>query len=392
MRITDVETVVVGNPWKNWVFALVHTDAGISGLGEGTLNGFARTVEAAIGELAPMVRGRDPRDVADIAFHLWRDVYSDGGQIHGSAVAAIELACWDILGQSVGLPLYRLWGGACRDALRVYANGWYRGERTPERVAEQAKEVVARGYTALKLDPFGAAWRTLEPRELDLAIDLVAAVRDAVGDAIDIMVEGHNRFSVSTALTVAERLAPLRPAWFEAPVPPQRIAATVEVARRSPVPIAVGEDYHSREQFAELLSYDAVHIIQFEPQFLGMTAARDVVGMAAAHHAVTAPHSAQGPVCSLAAAHLNLATPHFYVHEFFDEFNEPWAARLLDHPLRVEAGYARVEERPGLGARLNLEEARRHPYHPQNYLPLFKSGWERRTGDTDLAGKGEHDA
>lgn len=382
MRITDVRTYVVGNPWKNWVFCTVHTDEGLTGLGEGTLNGFGRTVEAAIHELKPLVLGRDPRDVADIALHLWRDVFSDGGQVHGSALAAIELGCWDILGKAAGLPLYRLLGGRCHERLRVYANGWYRGEggRSAEAFHDQAKAVVARGYRALKFDPFGAAWRFVDAREFGLAIEIVAAVRDAVGPEVDILVEGHNRFTVATALQFAERLAPYRPAWFEAPVPPQRVKATVEVARRSPVPVAVGEDYYCREQFAELLSYDAVHIVQLEPQFLGMTAARDVVGMALAHEAVTAPHSAQGPVCSVACAHLNMASPNFFIHEIFDEFNEPWENRLLTHPLEVTDGTVRPSERPGLGTELNLEEVERHPYRAGNYLPLFKSGWERRSG------------
>lgn len=381
MRITGIDTYVVGNPWKNWVFAVVNTDEGVSGLGEGTLNGFARTVEAAIHELEPLVIGRNPLDIADIALRLWRDVYSDGGQIHGSALAAIELGLWDILGKVTGKPLYQLWGGRAHDALRAYANGWYRGGRTPDAIFDDAQEVVRRGYSALKFDPFGSAWRTVDRAEMDRAVALVKAVRDAVGPEVDILIEGHNRFTVSTALQFANRMAPYSPTWFEAPVPPQRISATVEVARRSPVPIAVGEDYYCREQFEELLQHDAVHIIQLEPQFLGMTAARDVVGMVAAHNGVTAPHSAQGPVCSLACAHLNFATPHFFLHEIFDEFNEPWEARLLTRPLRVESGHVRPPDSPGLGAELNLDEVRKHPYNPRNFLPLFRSGWEKREGN-----------
>lgn len=383
MKITEIKTYVVGNPWKNWLFAVVETDEGITGLGEGTLNGFARTVEAAIHELAPFAVGRNPLDVSDIALHLWRDVFSDGGQIHGAALAAIELGCWDIMGKVTGQPLYRLWGGRSHQRLRAYANGWYRGERTPEAFAERAREVVARGYTALKFDPFGSSWRMVEPSEFALAVDIIKAVREAVGPMVDVLVEGHNRFTVATAIQFAQQMAPARPAWFEAPVPPQRIRSTVEVARHSPVPIAVGEDYYCREQFAELLQYDAVHIIQLEPQFMGMTAARDVVGMVHAHNGVTAPHSAQGPICSLACAHLNMASPNFFIHEIFDEFNEPWESRLLTHPLKVENGSVSPSDRPGLGTELNLEEVLQHPYQVSNYLPLFKSGWERRQGDQE---------
>ena len=380
MKITGVETFIAGNPWKNWVFAKVTTDEGVYGIGEGTLNGFAKTVEAAIHELKHLVIGLDPFQVEVVALKLARDVYSDGGQIQGSALSAIEFACWDIMGKVTGQPLYNLLGGRCHDRLRAYANGWYRGPRTPEGFYEKAKKVVERGYTALKFDPFGAAWRIVDRADFDLAIDIIAAVRDAVGDGVDILIEGHNRFSVHQAIRFAEAMAPYRPAWFEAPVPHTRISAVVEVARHSPVPIACGEDYHTREQFAELLSYDAVHIIQLEPQFLGLSAAKQIAGMAHAHHAVTAPHSAQGPICSLVCAHLNAATPNFFIHEIFDDFNEPWEKEIITHPVEVKNGYIEIPDRPGIGADLVIEEIEKHPYQPGNWLPLFRQGWERREG------------
>lgn len=380
MKITGIETFIAGNPWKNWVFAKVTTDEGVYGVGEGTLNGFARTVEAAIHELKHLVIGLDPFQVEVVALKLGRDVYSDGGQIQGSALSAIEFACWDIVGKVTGQPLYNLLGGRCHDRLRAYANGWYRGPRTPESFHEKAKKVVGRGYTALKFDPFGAAWRTVDRSDFDLAIDIIAAVRDAVGDRVDILVEGHNRFSVHQAIRFAEAMAPYKPVCFEAPVPHTRISAVVEVARNSPVSIACGEDYHTREQFAELLAHNAVHIIQLEPQFLGLSASKQICGMAHAHHAVTAPHSAQGPICSLVCAHLNAATPNFLIHEIFDDFNESWEKEIISHPVEVKDGYVEIPERPGIGTDLIIEEIEKHPYQPGNWLPLFRQGWERRDG------------
>jgi galactonate dehydratase len=211
-----------------------------------------------------------------------------------------------------------------------------------------------------------------------LAVEIIAAVRDAVGPDVDILIEGHNRFSVHTALQFAERMLPYNPTWFEAPVPPQNISSMVEVAKRSPVPIACGEDYYCREQFAELLKHDAVHIIQLEPQFLGIAASKQICGMVHAHNGVIAPHSAQGPICSVVCAHLNMATPNFFLHEIFDEFNEPWEEKILTPPLKVDKGYVRPPEGPGLGIDLNLEELSKHPHHPGNWLPLFKQGWEKR--------------
>jgi galactonate dehydratase len=150
------------------------------------------------------------------------------------------------------------------------------------------------------------------------------------------------------------------------------------VAKRSPVPIACGEVYYSREQFAELLKHNAVHIIQLEPQFLGISASKQICGMVHAHNGVIAPHSAQGPVCSVVCSHLNMATPNFYLHEIFDEFNEPWEEKVLVPPIKVKDGFLEPPEAPGLGVELNLEEAKRHPYHVGNWLPLFRQGWEKR--------------
>jgi galactonate dehydratase len=380
MRITNVETFIAGNPWKNWLFTKVSTDDGVYGVGEGTLNYFTKTVETAIHELAPLVAGMDPFQIEIISQRLIRDVYSEGGQIHMCAVAAIEIACCDIIGKATNQPVYNLWGGRCHQKLRAYANGWYRGPRTPESFAEKAKAVAARGYTALKFDPFGSAWRTLSPDDFDLSIDIVRAVRDAVGATVDLLVEGHCRFNVATAVEIARKLEPMRPAWFEEPVPHTNIAAMVEVARRSPVPIATGESFSTRQQFAELLKHEAVSILQPEPLNLGgLFATRMIAGMVDAHYGVIAPHSAQGPVCSAACVQLNASAPNFFIHEIFDEFNEPWEKEIVIHPVEVVNGYIDIPDRPGLGIDLNIEEIAKHPYQPENYLPLFKPGWERRT-------------
>lgn len=379
MKITAIETYIAGNPWKNWLFARVSTDEGIHGVGEGTLNGFAKTVEAAIHELKPLVLGMDPFQTEIISQRLIRDVYSEGAQIHNCAAAAIEIACWDIIGKACKQPIYNLWGGRCHEKLRAYANGWYRGPRTPESFAEKAKHVAARGYTALKFDPFGSAWRTLSRYDFDLSVDIIRAVRDAVGPAVDLLIEVHCRFNVATAIEFSEAIHQFRPAWYEEPVPHTNIGAMVEVARRSPVPVATGESLSNKQQFAELLKHDVVSILQPEPLNLGgLFTARIVAGMADAHFGVIAPHSAQGPICSAACAQLNASIPNFFIHEIFDEFNEPWEKNIVTNPVEVVNGYIELSERPGLGTDLNIEEIQRHPYQQENYLPLFRPGWEKR--------------
>jgi galactonate dehydratase len=379
VRITGIETFIAGNPWKNWVFARVNTDEGLHGNGEGTLNYFARTVETAIHELAPLVTGLDPFQVETLTQRLTRDVYSDGAQVQMCAVAAIEIACWDIIGKACKQPVYNLWGGRCHEKLRAYANGWYRGPRTPDDFAGKAQIVASRGYTALKFDPFGSTWRTLPRREFDLSLEIIRAVREAVGDSVDLLIEGHSRFNTATAIEFATAMAPLRPMWFEEPVPHTNIDAMIEVARRSPVPIATGESFSTKQQFAELLKHECVNILQPEPLNLGgLFATRKIADMADAHYGMVAPHSAQGPVCSAACVQVNASLPNFLIHEIFDEFNEPWEAELVTNPVKVVNGYIEISDRPGLGIDLNIEEIAKHPYQPEYYLPLFKPGWERR--------------
>jgi galactonate dehydratase len=379
MKITGIETFIAGNPWKNWLFARVLTDEGIHGVGEGTLNYFSRTVETAIHELKPLILGIDPFQVEVLSQKLIRDVYTDGAQIQMCAVAAIEMACWDIIGKSCGQPVYNLWGGRCHEKLRAYANGWYRGPRTPEDFAARATEVAARGYTALKFDPFGDNWRMLPRREFDLSIDIIRAVRDAVGAGVDLLIEGHCRFNVATAVELADAMHEFRPAWFEEPVHHANIAAMVEVARRSPVPIATGESFSNKQQFADLLKHDCVSILQPEPLNLGgLFATKKIADMVDAHYGMVAPHSAQGPVCSAACVQLNASLPNFFIHEIFDEFNEPWEKDIVTPAVEVVDGYIAIPDAPGLGIDLNVEEILRHPYQQEASLGIFRAGWEQR--------------
>lgn len=383
MRITEIETYIAGNPWKNWLFSRVLTDEGVYGVGEGTLNAFAKSVEAVIHELRPFILGMNPFQVEAITQRMTRDINSYGAQIHMCAVAAIEIACWDIIGKVCNQPVYNLWGGRCHDKLRAYANGWYRGERTPEHFATKAAQVAKRGYTALKFDPFGNAWRTLPRYEFDMSMDIIRAVRDSVGDSVDLLIEGHNRFNVSAAIQISEAMAEFRPVWFEEPVIHTNIKGLVEVARRGPVPVATGESFSTKQEFAELLQYDAVSYLQPEPLNLGgMFATRKIADAVDAHLGVIAPHSAQGPVCSAACVQLNASLPNFFLHEIFDDFNEPWEEEIVLNPVKVADGYIAIPDRPGLGIDLNLDEIAKHPYRAEHYLPLFKPGWEARTRQT----------
>lgn len=387
MKITRATTYIVGNPWKNWLFVRLDTDQpGLYGLGEGTLNAFARTVEAAVHELAPRFEGMDPFQVETIYQRMTRDLYSEGGQIHMNAVAAVEIACWDIIGKATGRPIYDLLGGRYHESLPAYANGWYTGPRTPEAFAERAAAVAGMGYTALKFDPFGAAWRTMTPPDRQLSLDIIRSVRETVGPDVQLMIEGHSRFSVGEAIWIGERLAEFNPTWFEEPTHHQKIDATAEVARRVTVPVATGESYTSIHQVAELLAHNTVSILQPDPCNMGgIWKTRQACAIADAHYAVVAPHQAQGPLCTAVCTQIGACTPNLLVQELFDEFNVDWEREIVLPPVEVRGGRIQIPNKPGLGVDLNWRELEKHPYQVQNFLPLFAPGWEKREGGDEQA-------
>ncbi len=374
MRIDRISPFIVGNPWKNWVIVRVETDDGITGLGEATEITSAPML-AEVQEMARFVIGMDPREPLRVADALEKGVFLSSR----ATTSAIETACWDILGKSLGVPLWRLLGGRVHRRLRVYANGWYTCPREPSAFAQRAAEVVAMGYTALKFDPFGTAYLDLSREEEKLSLALVAAVREAVGEDVDVLIEGHDRFSVPTAIRLGRALAEFRPMWFETPVFSQNIAATAEVARAIPVPVASGERLRYLSEFASLVESGVVGIVQPEPLHCGgVSGAMRVAALARAHEAQIACHQAQSPLNTAVNAHLHCTMPHFLIHECFDDFLVPWARDVFLGVPRVTNGYLEPSEAPGLGVEFNEEEAAKHPYGEDKIIRLFETGWERR--------------
>ncbi len=381
MRITDLRVVIVGNPWKNWVFCLLHTDEGLVGLGEATAGMQTLAVANALRELKELCVGEDPCQIPALRQKLWKALYLPEDSTIHHALSGIDTACWDILAKSLHTPLYQMLGGKVRPRIRVYANGWYRGPRTPAGFAAAARQVVERGYTALKFDPFGPAYRRIEASERKLALDIVSAVRDAVGDDVDIMIEAHDRFSVDTAVQLGRELAAFRPFWLEAPVLSTDIPATNEVARRIGCPVASGERFSTLRECAELLAVRAVSIIQPETMGIGgISALLATFQVAAAYGADVAPHSAASPLCTAINVHVGNTQENMLIQECFDDFQDAELLETLEGYPRVQNGYIEPTEAPGLGVALVEEKAARYPYSSGNVLRLFASGWEQRTG------------
>lgn len=376
MKITDIKTFVVGNPWKNWVFVKVFTDEGLIGIGEATAGLSTKPGEAQVHELRRFVMGEDPRNPE----YLWQKMYKGMFLDSNSGMNAIEIACWDILGKSLGVPVWQLLGGKQRPRLRVYANGWYQGPRDPVFFAEAAVRVKEMGYSALKFDPFGAAYRFLDAPEEKLSLAIVRAVREAVGDSIDLLIEGHDRFSVSTAIRLGRQLEEFRPMWFETPVMSTDVAATIEVARSIPVPVAVGERCSRLSEILELLSHRIIDIIQPETLNIGgISGARKAAAIAESAEAFIALHQAQSPLNTAINAHIHASLPNFLIQECFDDFLVPWARDIMQGVPHVENGYLEPSNAPGLGVELNEEEIAKHPFGQDYFLRLFEDGWERRS-------------
>ncbi len=389
MKITGIETFAVGAGWKNWLFVRVDTDAGIHGVGEGTLNGFIGTTEAGIRELEHLVIGEDPRRVRALAKRMLDSVSLDGGHIHRTVIAAVEVACWDILGKSLGVPVHQLLGGRMRDSVLGYANGWYRTERTPEAFLEAARGVIDKGFKALKLDPFGTAQGFIDEPELALAEEILTTLRRELPTDTRILIDVHARFTEIEAIRLAKRLAPIGLYWWEEPTTRDRQETVHPVALASPIPVATGEMYDTVGQFFTLAAGGGVNIFQPEPMSLGGIAnTLAVADVALAHGSYIAPHQSGGPVATAVCLQLAACVPNFLIQEHFDAFNESWTRGLVTwHPeIDPRNGHLSLPDAPGLGIDLDVEVARAHPYDPKAYLNIFETGWERRLGTGRDAG------
>ena len=380
MRVSDVRTIIVGTSWRNLIIVKVITDEGVYGIGEATTQNREEGVAGYLqGLFRRFVLGADPLRIEDLATRMFRDEFWRGGVIAMSGMSAVEMACWDILGKVTNQPVYQLFGGACWDKLKTYANGWYLTEtRTPEEFGRLARQVVEKGYRALKVDPFGAGFYELTPEEFDRSIAIIAAIRESVGAGCEILVEGHGRFTPATALALARAMVPYRPTWFEEPVPPENLEALRRVVESSPIPVATGERIFGHFEYARLFQHAVPDIVQpditHEGGFLAM---KKIAAMADGHYVTVAPHNANSPFCTAATAHACAAMTNFKILEVFDDFQEPWLWDVFTGVPRVVDGYLPLPSGPGIGADINEDAAKEHPFKP-GFFNLFESGWEKR--------------
>jgi galactonate dehydratase len=379
VKISGVQVYVMGSAWRNFVFARVRTDEGLEGIGEARPVNREEAVAAYLEAIAHRyVVGSDPFDIEDLLLRITRDDYEVPAATEMTAIAVVEMACWDIIGKTLGQPVYRLLGGRCRDRIKAYANGWYQVGRTPDEFAQAARRVVARGYRAMKFDPFGGGSGELTREEHRRSVELVEAVRDAVGPGVELFVEMHGRFTAAQAMALARDLERVAPGWLEEPVPPDQPAALTRVAAHTTLPIATGERLHTRAAFRDLFGLGAVDVAQPDLTHCGgILETKKIAAMAETHGVLVAPHNVGASVGTAAALHLAACIPNLKIQEYFNDFAEPYVVEAARGLPAVTDGYFPLPQGPGLGVTFNEDVVLAHPYRRQHFN-LFAEDWQRR--------------
>jgi galactonate dehydratase len=362
LKITKLETMHVS---PRWLFLKMHTDEGIVGYGEPIVEGRALTVETAVRELERYLVGEDPLKIEHHWQAMYRGAFYRGGPVLTSAISGVEQAMWDILGKSLGVPVHQLLGGACREKIRMYAHV---GGRTPDECAENALAMVEQGFNALKTVPFDAV-RTVDTKAVvEKAAEKVKAIREAVGDGVDIGIDCHGRLSPAMAVRMARALEPYYPMFLEEPCLPENVDTMATVARSTSIPIATGERLFTKWGFREVLEKQAASILQPDPSHAGgIMECKKIAAMAETYYASVAPHCPLGPIALAACLQLDACTPNFLIQE-----QVTLGEGYLMRPFELKDGYIGIPRGPGLGIELDDESVEKKTYDGRWETPRLR--------------------
>ena len=377
MKITDIKTYLYHAGIANWQFVKVETDEDIHGWGEACLDGYDLSSVAAVETMKEYFIGKDPRNIELHWDTIYRESVYRPDYIIMSALSGIEQASWDILGKSLNVPVYQLLGGAFRTKIPAYGNGWTLGAKTPEDTAKAAVKAVADGYKHLKWDPFGGTTALYpDPVEIKMVKERIKAVREAVGDDVQLLLDVHGRFSPDKAIEIAREIEEYKIYFYEEPVPPDNIDALVRVARSINIPVATGERICTHWGALEILEKSGAAILQPDIVHIGgILETKKLAIMAQTYYIPIAPHNAYGPVQTAATLHIDASIPNFLIQEFFygniTEYNE-----ILTEPFPyAKDGYFDVPTKPGLGVDIDEKALAKRPYQYTNIgRRIFSTG------------------
>lgn len=358
MRIEGIEIIRV----NRFLFVQIHTDAGISGLGEAGMWGYLEANAAVIRSWEPYLIGQDPLRIEHHWQYLYRNAHFRGAAVSG-ALGAIDGALWDIFGKRYNLPVYQLLGGKVRDKVRVQTQI---DAPTIDELVENARREVARGITALRITPFAPNFASMRHDAIiKEAVERVGAVRETVGSGVDIGIEIHRRLSPADAITLAAELEQFRPLYLEDPIPPDSVQSCAEVARAIRLPVATGERLHTIFEFRELLASGAARYARVDPCLAGgLSAAKKIAAVAESYHVGVIPHGALSPVATAIAVQLDATIPNFVLQDYLGDDRPPKSDLLVEN-LKLENGYLIVPERPGIGVELKPGLAEKYPFTPR---------------------------
>jgi galactonate dehydratase len=375
MRITKLRTWLVEGIKYNWTLIKLETEDGLTGIGEATNWPGSTMVEAACEAVGNHILGEDSRRID----FLWSKCYRDMNWLGQagpllSAISAVDIALWDIAGKRAGMPVYQLLGGAYRTRIQLYANYWFVNcDGSPDGYRSAAMAMARAGFTACKFDPFAhtSYWYgsdlndnlSLDEDQKDLAVDRLKAVGEALGPRFPIAVETHAMLNGPTAVEMAHRIAklPIQVMWYEEPAGPEFPDAIADIKRRIPLPVCVGERLHSRFMCRPILDRRAADILMPDiTRCGGISEMRKIASLAECYNVPIAPHNPNGPISTIASAHVMAAIPNFFRQEFMLQ-DVPWRDTVLSRPLPVSGGYFHLDETPGLGFDLDENELAAHP-------------------------------
>jgi len=375
MRISKVKTWLVEGSKYNWTLLKIETEDGLHGWGEATNWPGSPLVEAACQHVGDFILGFDARRIDFIWTKIYRDMnwLGQAGPLL-SAISAVDIALWDLKGKALGVPVYELLGGAYQKTIELYANYWFiEGGHDPEDYARQARETVAQGFTGLKLDPFAHVhyWYGenlsenlgLTEEQKERAVDIVRAVAAAVGSRVPIAIETHAFLNAPTAIEMAHRLSKLNFScmWYEEPAPPEFPEAIADIRAKIHLPVCVGERLHSRFMTHRILELHAADVLMPDiTRCGGISELRKIANLAETYNVPIAPHNPNGPLSTIASAHVMATVPNFYRQEFMAK-DVAWRDACLSHPLPIEKGCFVLPDRPGLGFDVNELEIEHHP-------------------------------